>query len=135
MDRLLALCIAIPVYGLLAVPFVLIDKRPELLTPQWKLAVSLLIIGIGFVIPLFLPEVLTGFSPLNQLEVELLYPVFAVPQGFVGAGCAYALMQLKLSQQARRDLNHLWWIVSMFGVLWTTGAIFLTGLTFAGWVL
>lgn len=133
MDQLLIYCVAIPVYGLLAVPFILIDKRPELLAPEWKLGISLLLIGAGFAIPLFIPEVLYGLAPLSSLQVWLLYPLAAVPQGFVGAGLASSLLWRKPEGQGNRDLNHLWWIVSLFGVLWSTGAIVGTAVSFAGW--
>jgi hypothetical protein len=134
-EQILAYCIAIPFYGLLAIPFILIDKRPERPPPAWKLGISLLLVGAGFTVPLFMPEVLNQLAPLSPLQVWLLCPLVVVPQGFVGAGLACALLWRRPEGQANRDLNHLWWIVSIFGVFWSSGMVVLIGLSFAGWLL
>jgi len=132
-DQIVNLGIAASICGVLATPFLLVDKRPERLAPRWKLGISLLWIGAGFTIPLFIPEMLTALAPLGPVQVWLLYPFAAAPQGLIGAGFAGALLWLKLEEQAKRDAHHLWWIVMLFGVLWSAGAILATGVFLAGW--
>jgi len=117
----------------LVIAFVRLDKKPELLSPIWKLSVSLILIAFGFATPFVIPGVLTGLSPASPLVVALLCPLFVVPQSFIGAGTICALLLLRLDGQAARDANHIWWIVSLLGMLWSTICVLSLGVAFAGW--
>ena len=121
---------------LLAVPItltILTDRKPELLSPTWKLIASLILIGAGFMTPVVIPGVLTGVSPLSPLAVFLLSPLFVVPQGFVGAGIACVLLSRRLGPLAARNTNFMWWSASLLGVIWSTMVILMLGTSFAGW--
>jgi len=130
---------AIGVYALviamLAIPIgltMLVDRKPQLLSPKRKLGVSLVLIVVGFAIPMFIPQVLTVLSPVPPPVVELLYPVFAVPQGFVGAAIA-SLLILKPTLRAGHTANFLWWSSTLLGSICTTTVVLATGVFFAGW--
>ena len=112
---------------------VLVDRKPELLSPMWKLRASLILVGLGFAIPLVLPVVLTALAPLTPFVVWLLCPLLFVPQGFVGAGIAGAILALELDRHAARNPNFMWWSVSLLGTIWTAVAIIAVGWAYSGW--
>lgn len=133
LDQLIAYAIGLAILAGPIALLVLIDKRPQRLLLIRKLTVSLALIGVGFATPLLIPGVLTGLHPVAPLTVALVCPLSVVPQGFVGAALASALLAMKLSPQATRDANHLWWLASLGGVIWSATAVLSLGVAFADW--